>query len=138
MAAVLDSNNEALSREVLSQTSDSLRMVCDALDKHAVAVAPETVDLVGALSVRGPRTSDQSRMTGGAAPLVQGRGGDSPPGVQVSASRRLSFTNARPAITASFSASWASRCGSAKSFIRVWKRRSIMPPRSCAGRWRFL
>ena len=57
MAAVLDSNNEALSRDVLSQTSDSLRMVCHALDKHAVAVAPETVDLVGALSVRGPRTS---------------------------------------------------------------------------------
>ena len=55
--AVLDSNNEALSREVLSQKQDSLRMVCGVLDKHAVPLPAETVDLVGALSTRGPRTS---------------------------------------------------------------------------------
>ena len=57
MGAVLDSNNEALSREVLSQTSDSLRVLCDALDRHAVPVASETISLVGALSTRGPQTS---------------------------------------------------------------------------------
>jgi hypothetical protein len=57
MVAVLDSKNESLSREVLSQTNDSLRRVCDALDRHAVPMAPETVDLVGGLSTRGPRTS---------------------------------------------------------------------------------
>jgi hypothetical protein len=55
--AVLDSNNEALSHEVMSQTQDSLRMVCEVLDRHAVPLPAETVDLVGALSTRGPRTS---------------------------------------------------------------------------------
>ena len=54
---VLDSNNEALSHEVLSQTQDSLRMVCEVLDRYAVPLSAETVDLVGALSTRGPRTS---------------------------------------------------------------------------------
>ncbi len=53
--------------------------------------------------------------------------------VQRPPASRLSLTNARPAITASLSASCASRCGSASSFIIVWKRRSIMPPRSCGG-----
>ncbi|HTP74850.1 MAG TPA: hypothetical protein VML58_21760 [Burkholderiaceae bacterium] len=55
--AVLDSNNEALSREVLSQSQDSLRVVCELLDKHAVPLPPATVDLVGGMSTRGPRTS---------------------------------------------------------------------------------
>ena len=58
--AVLDSNNEALSREVLSQTQDSLRLVCDVLDRHAVPLPANTVDLVGALSARGPRSSRRS------------------------------------------------------------------------------
>jgi hypothetical protein len=57
VAAVLDSGNEALSREVLSQAEDSLRLVCTMLDKHAVPVTAETVTLVGAQSTRGPRTS---------------------------------------------------------------------------------
>jgi len=55
--AVLDSDNETLSHEVMSQTHDSLRLVCEVLDRHAVPLPSETVDLVGALSSRGPRTS---------------------------------------------------------------------------------
>lgn len=55
--AVLDSNNEALSREVLNQTQDSLRRVCEVLDRFEVPLQAQTVDLVGALSARGPRTS---------------------------------------------------------------------------------
>jgi hypothetical protein len=42
---------------VLSQTHDSLRRVCEVLDRHAVPLPAETVDRVGALSTRGPRTS---------------------------------------------------------------------------------
>ena len=59
-AAVLDSNDDALSREVVSQTQDSLRMVCETLDRHAVPLSSETVDLVGALSTRETRTSRRS------------------------------------------------------------------------------
>jgi hypothetical protein len=58
--AVLDSNNEALSREVMSQTQDSLRMVCEVLDRYAVPLPSATVDHVGALSTRGPKTSRRS------------------------------------------------------------------------------
>ncbi|HSB22492.1 MAG TPA: hypothetical protein VLE94_05210 [Burkholderiaceae bacterium] len=58
--AVLDSDNEVLSREVLSQAGDSLRVVCELLDRHAVPLAGETVDLVGSVSVRGPRTTRRS------------------------------------------------------------------------------
>jgi len=57
MSAVLDSGNEALSSEVLSQAEDSLRLVCEMLDRHAVPVAAETVTRVGAQSTRGPRSS---------------------------------------------------------------------------------
>jgi|KBSMisStaDraftv2_1062788.scaffolds.fasta_scaffold1899013_2 hypothetical protein len=56
-SAVLDTGNQALSRELMSQREDSLRMVCEVLDRYAVPLPPETVDLVGALSSRGPRTS---------------------------------------------------------------------------------
>jgi len=58
--AVLDSDNEVLSREVLSQAGDSLRVVCQLLDRHAVPLAGETVDLVGSVSVRGPRSTRRS------------------------------------------------------------------------------
>ena len=52
---------------------------------------------------------------------------------QRAASRRRSLMNASPAITASFSASCASRSGRSSWFIIVAKRRSMLPPRSCAG-----
>ena len=57
---------------------------------------------------------------------------------QRTASSRRSLMKASPAITASFSASCASRIGSSRAFIIVVKRRSMVPPRSCAGNWRFL
>ena len=57
---------------------------------------------------------------------------------QRAASRRRSLMNASPAITASFSASCASRSGRSSWFIIVAKRRSMLPPRSWAGNWRVL
>ena len=59
--------------------------------------------------------------------------------VQESAMDKLrSLRKTSAAITASLSASCAGRWGRPRSSMIVAKRRSMSPPRSCTGRWRFL